>query len=166
MSQDPSQDPGYIENPYNQILAQKHGMLARAVRYALATVCDPASGEPKLTAAQLRRQLKTIQINAAAAGDNIIIPALAGVKEIFELVMWNVAAQDLQWQQGSTASSTSIPLLALPAFPPTTGFTLGFNGNWEMPHWEIDNGQSLVLVCSAATRVTGFIRYRVANGTN
>ena len=161
-------NPSYIANPYNQILAQKHGQLSRAIRYALSTNCDPATGEPKLTRAQMRKQLKTIQVNATAAGDNIIIPALAGIKDIYELVMWNVTAQDLIWQQGTTNSANpDNPFAALPSsLPNTSGFTLGFNGNFEMAHWEIDNGQVLVLNLSAGTQVTGFIRYRVRNGTN
>lgn len=155
-----------IPNPYNQILAQKHGQVQRAFRFALGTVCSAATGQPAPTTNQLRKQLKTIQINVTDIGDNLIIPALAGVKQIYELVMWNVTGQDLSWQQGSTASNNFITLLDLPGFPTTTGFTLGFNGNWDMPHWEIDNNQPLILTLSAATRVTGFIRYRVANGTS
>jgi hypothetical protein len=153
----------YINDPYNQILGQKHGQVTRAVRYALGTLCD-AMGKP-LKPAQLRTQLKLIQINAATAGDNIIIPALAGVKQIFELVLWNSAAQTLTWQQGATASAQAITQLRLTAFPALTGFTLGFNGSFDQPHWEIDNGQALVLNLSVGTLVDGFIRYRVQNAT-
>ena len=59
-----------------------------------------------------------------------------------------------------------ITLLDLVNFPALTGFLLGFNGNFEQPHWEIDNGQPLVLNLSAGTQVTGFIRYRTENGTH
>jgi hypothetical protein len=154
-----------IPNPYNQILAQKHGQLQRASRVALGTQCDP-QGQPVVSKTALRRLLKTIQINATVAGDNIVIPALAGVKQIYEVVIWNVAAQDLTFQQSSTLSANSITLLDLPSFPATTGFTLGFNGNWDMSHWDIDNNQPLILKLGTGTKVTGFIRYRVANGSN
>ena len=152
-----------IVDPYNQILGQKHGQVRRAVRLALGTVCDAAGGAV-ITPGALRNQLKLIQINAATAGDNIIIPPLAGVKQIFELVLWNVAAQTLIWQQGTTGTNP-ITQLRLTTFPATTGFTLGFNGSFEQAHWEIDTGQPLVLNLSVGTQVDGFIRYRVANKT-
>ena len=154
----------YIQNPYNQILGQKHGQVHRAIRLALGTVCD-ANGNAVISPAVLRRQLKLIQINAALAGDNIIIPPLAGVKQIFELVLWNVSAQTLTWQQGATGANP-ITQLRLTTFPALTGFTMGFNGSFDMPHWEIDNGQALVLNLSGGTQVDGFIRYRVQNGTS
>jgi hypothetical protein len=154
----------YIQDPYNQILAQKRSLINRAVRFALSPVCDPQTKQPKLNSVQIRRQLKTIQINAAAAGDNLIIPALAGVKQIYELVMWNVGSQTLIWQQGTTGAN-SIVLLRLTTYPALTGLNLGFNGSFDQPHWEIDNGQPLVLHLSAGSQVDGFIRYRVANGT-
>ena len=153
-----------IPNPYNQILAQKHGQVQRAFRFALGTLCD-TSGQPIVSKTALRKLLKTIQINATAAGDNVVIPALAGVKQIYEVVLWNVAGQDITFQQASSTSNNSITLLALPGFPATTGFTLGFNGNWDMSHWDIDNNQPLILKLGGGTQVTGFIRYRVANGS-
>ena len=155
----------YIENPFNQILGQKHGQVRHAVRMALGTVCN-VEGKPRVPARSVRRQLKFIQINAQLTGDNIIIPAgQAGVKEILEVVMWNVAGpQDIVFQQGQTGNNP-ITLLRLTAFPATTGFTLGFNGNFDMPHWEIDNGQPLILNTSNGTEVDGFVRYRVQNGT-
>lgn len=149
-------------NPYNALLATKHSGLARAFRFALGTLCDPETRKP--VASSGRRQLKHIQINAAVAGDNIIIPALAGIKEILELFMWNVGAQNITWQQGLTASGNAIILSQLPSFPAVSGFVLGMSAQWDMPHWEVDNNQPLVLNLSAGTQVTGFIRYRVQNG--
>lgn len=158
-------DQLYIDKAWNQILAQKHGQAARVVRLALGTVCD-AQGKPKIAKAALRRQLKFIQINAATVGDNIIIPAgQAGAKQIFEVVVWNVTQQTLTFTQGTTGTSP-ITLLRLTDFPDTTGFTLGFNGSWDMPHWEIDNGQPLILNLQNGTQVDGFVRYRVQNGTD
>ncbi len=153
----------YIQNPYNEILAQKHEQVRGAVRMARGTVCD-ANGKPRVSAAKLRKQLKLIQINAALAGDNIVIPALAGVKQIFELVMWNVAGQTIQWQQGITGAG-AITQMRITDMPALFGFNLGFNGSWEQPHWEIDTGQPLVLNLSVGTQVDGFIRYRVQNGS-
>lgn len=158
-------ESGIIANPYNQVLAEKHGMMVRAVRFALTTQCArDVNGQPVLSGPQLRRQLKTVQINTAAAGDSIVIPALAGIKQVYEFFLWNVAAQTIIVQQGGTGTSQRIQLMRLTGFPALTGFTLGFNGNFEQPHWEIDNGQSLVIV-GAGTQIDGFVRYRVANGT-
>lgn len=154
---------GVIANPWNAKLSEKHVGLANAVRFALGTVCDPMTRKPPAHASG-RRQLKLIQINAQINGDNVIIPALAGVKEIFELFMWNVAAQDIVWQQGMTGEANTFTITQLPSFPPTSGFVLGMSSRWDMPHWEIDNNQPLVLNLDGGTQVTGFIRYRVANG--
>jgi hypothetical protein len=154
-------DTSLTPNPYNATLARKHKDLANAYRFAIGTVCDPQTRKP--VASSGRRQLKHIQINAATAGDNIIIPALAGAKKIMELFMWNVSAQDIIWQQGETGPN-SIVLTELPGFPATSGFVLGMVPLWELPHWEIDNNQPLVINLSAGTRVTGFVRYQVANG--
>jgi hypothetical protein len=160
----PTDKQPVIPNPWNQILAQKHGQVVRAVRMALGTVCD-ASGKPKIEPAALRNQLKRISINANLAGDNIIIPgAQAGVKQIYELVLWNVGAQTLIFQQGTTGND-AITQLKLTNFPALTGFTLGFCGSWDFPHWEIDNGQPLILNLSGGGQVDGFVRYRVQNGT-
>lgn len=152
---------GLVPNQYNATLASKHDGIARAYRYAIGTLCDPQTRKPVVSSG--RRQLKHIQINAAAAGDNIVIPPLAGAKEIMELFMWNVGAQDIIWQQGETGDN-NIVLTQLPAFPATSGFVLGMSAQWDMPHWQIDNNQPLVLNLSAGTQVTGFIRYRVQNG--
>jgi len=154
-----------IQNPFNQLLAQKHAGLATAKRYALGTVCDP-SGQPQPpTGASLRRQLKFIQINAQVTGDNVLIPQFSGRKQIYEVVIWNAASQTLLFQQGVTGNNP-IPLFNIPGMPGNVGFTLGFNGNFDMPHWEVDNNQPLVLNLSAGSQVTGFIRYRIDNGTS
>lgn len=155
----------YIVSPYNQILSQKHGQVLGAVRVALGTVCD-ADGKAIIPPPALRRQLKLVAINVSAAGDNILIPAdQAGVKQVYELVMWNVTGQSLQFQQGQTGNGP-LPLLPLTSFPALTGFTLGFCGSWDFPHWEVENGQPLILHLSAGGVVNGFIRYRVQNGNS
>lgn len=156
-----------ITTPYNQILAQKHGMIRRALRYALAPMCDPSTGEPRMTKAQLRRQLRTVPIVALTLGDNILIPAgIAGAKEIFELVLWNVTAQTIALQQGLTAGGNAVPWFRLTDFPDKNGYTLGFNGSFEQPHFEVDNLQPLVMNLQNGTEVDGFLRYRVNNATS
>jgi hypothetical protein len=155
---------GYIPNPYNQLLAQKHGQSLRAQRAPLGTQCDPRSGKP--IKRPTKQQLQFAQINANMAGDNVLLPALAGVRQIFELVIWNVAAQNVRFQQGSTAGGQAIALLPLIGMPALIGFILGFNGSFEMPHWEIDPNQPLVVNLSVGTQVTGYIRYRTSSSGN
>lgn len=160
---DPSQ--GVIENPWNQLLAAKHYAVKGAFRFAMSTECDPATGEPKVSRVVQSKQLKFIVINAATAGDNIIIPALAGEKQVFEMVIWNVAQQTIRFTQGGATAPNVQTLLQLTQFSATTGFTLGFNGSFDQAHFDLDNGQPLVMNLSAGTQVDGFIRYRVRNGT-
>lgn len=153
-------------NPFNQVLNDRRELMAIAQRYALTPDCNPISGQPNLTAAQLRSQLLSVPITAVIAGDNLLIPTRAGKKLIYEVVVWNAsaAAVNLKFYQGSPANG-GVLLLPMSNFPATTGFTLGFNGSFEMPHFSIDNGQPFVLNLSTTGPVEGMIRYRVANGT-
>jgi hypothetical protein len=151
--------PTSSTNPYNEILAEKHSALSQAFRFAQGATAEPGQA-PVSTPL-----LKILQIQASSPGDNIIIPAIAGTKQVFELVMFNVAAQDLLWAQGLT-TSTRIPLLSLPGFPALTTLILPFNGSFDMSHWDIDTNQPLSLNLSTGTPVTGFIRYRVLNGSS
>lgn len=158
----PDQQP-YIVAPFNQIIAAKHQGLKTAKRTALTTDCG-AQGNEKRPPMARRRALKTIQINATVAGDNILIPGIAGIKQIFEMVLWNVSAQNLILQQGPSGAASTITLFQIPGMPATFGLFLGFNGSFEQPHFEIDNNQPFVLNLSAGTQVTGFIRYRIIAG--
>jgi hypothetical protein len=102
-------------------------------------------------------------INANIAGDTALIPTLSGKKLIYEIVLWNVTAQTIAFYQGPSASG--ILLLRLTGFPSLTGFTLGFNGNFSQPHFEVDAGQQFVLNLANATQVDGFIRYSIGGGS-
>lgn len=162
----PEAKSGLIPNAYNEVLGQKHGQARGAIRFAWSTNLKlDHSGDPILTRAQRRLQLRTIQINVNTIGQNIIIPPISGTKEIFELFMWNVGAQTLIWQQG-TVGGFVLPLLQLTDYPALTQLSLPFNGSFEQPHWLLDNNAPLVLVTAAATQIDGYIRYRVNNGTS
>jgi len=150
--------PSQAANPYNQILADKHVALAQAFRFAQGASAQPGQS-PVATPL-----LKMIQIQASMVGDNVLIPAIAGTKQVFEMVLFNVSAQDILFAQGVN-TATRIPLLNLPGYPPLTTLILPFSGSWEMSHWDIDTNQPLLLNLSIGTPVTGFIRYRVLNGT-
>jgi hypothetical protein len=145
-------------NIWNPVLSERKDVLARAYRHPISPGCDLP--DPSSTALQRRSSLLSVPINATAAGDYPLISTLIGRKLIYELVLWNVAAQNLALYQGPSA--TGILLLQLPSFPATTGLTLGFNGNWEQTHFDIDAGQPFILNLQNATQVTGFLRYRIA----
>jgi hypothetical protein len=155
-----------LSNPYNRALRRRSLELNRAARYALTPGCDPTTGEARQTGLQQRARLVHALINASAAGDYPVIPTLTGKKLIYELVLWNLSAQTLILQQGLTGGASTLTLLQLSSFPATTGFTLGFDGNFEQPHFEVDNGQPFILNLGASTQVDGFVRYRVQNGTS
>jgi hypothetical protein len=156
-----------LNNPYNQLLQARRDALGGAWRFALAPGCNPGKEpgtRPAPTLKQQRGQLLHVPINAFTAGDNQIIPTLTGRKLIYEIFVWNVAAQTLQLWQG--ASATGILLTQLTAFPSLSGITLGFNGSFAQPHWEIDPGQPLTLTLANSSQVDGFIVYRIADGSD
>lgn len=145
-------------NPWNSVLAERKTVLARAYRHPIAPGCDLP--DPETTPLQRRSSLLSVPINTTTAGDYPLISTLIGKKLIYELVLWNVASQDLALYQGPSA--TGILLLDLPSFPATSALTLGFNGNWEQTHFDIDAGQPFILNLQNSTRVTGMLRYRIA----
>lgn len=145
-------------NPWNKVLRDRAKTLIQAYRHPITPGCDLP--DPQSTPVQRRKSLLSVPIAASAAGDYQLISTLIGTKLIYEIVLWNVTAQNLALYQGPSASG--ILLLSLPSFPATTGLTLGFNGNFEQPHFEIDAGQPFVLNLQNSTQVTGFVRYRVA----
>ena len=79
-------------SPYNQALETRRNVLAKAIRYALTPGCNPITGAPKLTPQQLRRQLLSVPIIAAVAGDNALIPTTSGRLLVYEVVVWNASA--------------------------------------------------------------------------
>lgn len=158
-----------LNNPFNGMLQGHRENLARANRTAmvpgncasLQTATGSTLGE---AARKQRKHLLQLPINVFQAGDNQLIPTLQGKKLIYEIVLWNSTAQTLRLFQGPSA--TGILLLQLTAFPATTGFILGFNGSWRMPHFEVDSGQPFVLNLASAAQVDGMIRYRITSGSD
>lgn len=153
-------------NPWNQMLERKRGMLARAVRYALTPNCNPTTGAPNLTPLQRMKQLLSVPIIAGIAGDNPLIPTTSNPILIYEMLLWNSSAAPISFGLYQGASAQGILLLPISNFPATTGFLLGFNGNWEMPHFIIDVGQPFILNLSTTGPVQGFIKYKIENGTS
>lgn len=154
---------GAVPTPYNAQLRQTASNLSRAYRGPLV----PGPTLPTITPATptvQRSSLLSIPIIANGVGDNQLISTLIGEKLIYELFLWNVAQQTIELYQG--ASANGILLLRLTNFPALTGFTLGFNGNFAMPHFSIDSGQPLVLNLSAGTEVDGFVNYRTDTSGN
>lgn len=155
-----------LTNPWNQLLNERRNDLGYAQRFALTPDCNPISGDSKVTPAQSRAQLIEVPINATAAGDNLIIQTLSGRKLIYEIFLWNAGAGAINIGLYQGPSASGILKLPISNFPGTTGVTFGFNGNFEQPHFTIDNGQPFVLNCSAAGPVQGMMRYKIDNGTD
>jgi hypothetical protein len=152
-------------SPYNLTLEGQRQALSKAVRYALTPNCNPITGAPQLSSDQLRRQLLRVPIIAGNMGDNLLIATTSGQLLIYEIVLWNSSAAPVDMQLFQGPSAGGVLLLPISNFPATTGLTLGFNGSFEQPHFEIDSGQQFVLTLSTAGPVQGMIRYKVANGT-
>lgn len=153
----------------NAALADRRAQLKRAVRTALFPGCSipvsgsagpGSSGDAGTSAAAPNWHLRRVPFDVSTSGDNVLISTLTGQKNIYEIFIWTAGGtNDVNLYQGPSA--TGILLLPVPNFPGQTGLFLGFNGNFDQPHFEIDAGNTLVLNLSAATRVTGLIVYAV-----
>lgn len=156
--------PSLVSNPSNLILGQKHVQLRGAQRFTLGTLCDPGTHQPsRATPHRLRRELKTVSFTFGL-GENILIPAIAGIKKIMELYVWvqNANASILIYQGtgNNIVPWINVPFTAAASNP----IQLPFAGNWEMSHFDVDNNQQLTMFLGAVGPVNGFLRYRVANG--
>jgi hypothetical protein len=149
-------------NNYSGTLRSQAHQLARAVRHSTPPGACGLQLAPPPTPAQQRASLLLAPINCSAAGDNLLIPTLAGRKMIYELCVWNVTQQTLRL----TAGAAGVLLLQLTNFPALTGYTLGFNGHFSQPHFEIPAGLPFVLNLGGAFQVDGFIRYRIADNSS
>jgi hypothetical protein len=155
-----------LTNPWNQLLRDRAGQLAAAQRFALAPDCNPIDpADLTTTPAQQRAQIIEVPINAAIAGDNLLIQTLAGRKLIYELFLWNGSGAPLNWSLYQGSSLNGVLKLPMTAVPAGFGLFLGFNGSWEQPHFTIDQGQVFTLNISTAGPVQGLMRYKIDNGT-
>lgn len=152
----------------NVELARRRAQLKGAVRTALFPGCAipmpgapaPTDGSGDTSSGGTNWHLRRVPFDVATAGDNTLISTLVGQKNIYEIFIWTAGgANDVRLYQGPSA--TGILLLPIPAMPAQTGIFLGFNGNFDQPHFEVDAGNTLVLNLSAATEVTGLIVYAV-----
>jgi hypothetical protein len=151
-------------NPSNVFLEKYRITIATASRFAIVPECNPIAPSP-LSPTQLRKSLLRVPITAAIMGDNFLIPTVSGAILVYEIFLWNSSAATVNMKLYQGPSASGILLLPVSNFPSETGLLLGFNGNWEQPHFEIDSGNPLVLKLSTTGPVEGFIRYRIANGT-
>ena len=118
---------------------------ARAPGVDLALIGTPAG------AGELAHQI----INVATAATHTIIQGTPGARiDIYELMIWNVAAQDFEYYDG--ADSLSGPL---DSFPAESGL---FLPNVGEARFRLQPGNSFNLQLSAATQVSGHVLYRVA----
>jgi hypothetical protein len=98
-------------------------------------------------------------IRASSNGDNPLIQAPRNRVAIHELFIWLPALSvDLSFWDGPSAASYAVLLLEMDAVPVGTGFALGYQAD---PHFILRESNPLILHLSAATTVTGFLKYRV-----
>jgi hypothetical protein len=148
-----------MSSVYNSLLRTQAATLALAYRAPIAPGCDLPPIAPPSANVQ-RNQLLSVPLSNLGAGDNFVIPSLSGRKLIYEVFLWNVAAQTITFYQGGGGGG--ILLCPLPNFPALTGLSLGFNGNFAQAHFDIDSGQQFNINLSVGSAVGGFIRYRIA----
>jgi hypothetical protein len=129
--------------------------LARRVRRVPAGSLAPP-GSPGAPPAPSGSGKSRLPIDIATAAVHIIIAGSPGsIIEIWELKLWNKVAQDIT----ITDSNDVDPLdPQMEAFPASAGYYLPSQGE---PHFELKDGGSFCITLSAATRVTGFVRYRM-----
>ena len=118
---------------------------ARSPGVDLALIGTPAG------AGELAHQV----INVATAATHTIIQGTPGARvDIYELMLWNVGKQNLEYYDG--ADSLDGPLNS---FPKESGIMLTNVGEYR---FRLQPGNSFRLKLSAATQVSGHVLYRVA----
>jgi len=112
----------------------------------------PAPGAPAWQPEAEEAALQNQTYSFATIGDHDIIAAVPGMKIlVYELLVWNVAEQNLEFKDG--ADSLSGPW---PSFPEKSGVLLPSIGE---PRWQLTTGRPFRLTTSGATRVSGYVLY-------
>lgn len=147
---------GYTPNPCNAALLAQAELARRVQRLSAGDVPDWAPPGIAAVVPTESEKMKVV-IDTSVAGDNIIVAGSLGyIIRIFELRLWNVAAQTLTLVD----SQDPIPLEGpLASYPALTGYYLPDQGS--EPHYECKPGGNFVLNLGAATRVTGFVKFTV-----
>jgi hypothetical protein len=94
-----------------------------------------------------------LKIDFATAGAHAIIPGLATAKiSIYELLLWNVTSQNISFLDGATALTGTFA-----SFCSFCGVLLPA---WGSPKWTLGTGNAFGITTSAATQVSGYVRYK------
>lgn len=126
--------------------AQQESLARAAIRGRRAQV--PKPGEPPPS-----EPIRTA-INVAAIGTATLIGGIAGRRiSVYEVLVWSVGAQDLQFFNGADTIAGPIN-----SFPAASGLYLPTSGE---PHWRLDPGRDLLMTTSAADQVSGYLLYRM-----
>lgn len=127
--------------------------VSKAGQTLLGAAGDPASLPPAVAAAA-GQELINVRLSIASIGSHTLVSGASGKRvAVYELMLYNVAAQDLELLDG--ANSLTGPLSS---FPATSGLLLQNVGE---PHFILSPGSNLVLTTSAADQVSGFLLYRM-----
>lgn len=146
----------YTPNSCNARLAVQAELARRVQRMSAGALPEWLPPGAETTIGTETEKMK-VTIDTSVAGNNLIIAGSPGyVIRIFELRLWNVAAQTLTLVD----SQDPIPLEgALDSYPALTGYYLPDQGS--EPHYELQPGGDFLLNLAAATRVTGFVKFSV-----
>ncbi|MBZ5580895.1 MAG: hypothetical protein LAQ30_01595 [Acidobacteriia bacterium] len=135
-------DSGAPHNAADQALMRDYALAARAVR-------DPGTPVTKS-----EPNMNHVPFNISAAGDNVIVAGSPGAAiAIYELDLWNVAVKTITLMDGATQLRGPWT-----SFPASAGTVYANTGK---PHFVLTPGQSFIINLSAATGLSGFVRYRM-----
>jgi hypothetical protein len=120
---------------------------------AVGTTGEPAT-VPAAVAAAAGQEAIHVRLSIASIGTHTLVAGASGKRiAVYELMLYNVASQDLELKDGS--NSLTGPLTS---FPATSGMLLH---NCGEPHFILSPGEDLNLTTSAADQVSGFLLYRM-----
>ena len=92
-------------------------------------------------------------VDLAAVGPTKVVNASGKAISIWQLWIYNVAAQSIQF------FASGRPLTGpLTGFPANSAISLPFTG---APHFELSTGEDFEIVTGAGTQLSGFINYKV-----
>lgn len=110
---------------------------------------------PRATRELERPRFLRKRINISTVGRHDLIPGQSGERiTIWQMFLWNVAEQDLEFYAGPEESLSG----PFDSFPEKSGFLLPYTG---APHWDLEHGHPLQVTTTGATQLSGWILYRI-----
>lgn len=143
-------------NEWNAELERELRLAGRAIRDAGSSVLSSAIGGNAFvdSPGSSEEEPVHLQFDVSDVGDNIIVAGSgSGKLNIYQLDLWNVAQQTIQFFRGSVSLRG-----AFTDFPALSQYGLALQ---DKPHFTCLPGQPFIIRLSGGTPVTGFIKYRL-----